>query len=106
MSRVTWTGSPGSKRPVGPPRENFGDLRDRQERIEELERARDGLLGSLEAMAPEALGCLDPEERRHFYGLLPLQVLVHPDGTPEVLLSAPAAGVEAGTKVCTGATLP
>jgi hypothetical protein len=48
---------------------------------------------------------LDPEERRNFYGLLPLQVLVHPDGTPEVLLSAPAAGGEADTKVRTGATL-
>jgi hypothetical protein len=84
----------------------LGALRERRERVEELERARDGLLDSLEAMAPEVLGCLNPEERRHFYGLLPLRVLVHPDGTPEVLLSAPAAGVEAGTNVCVGATLP
>ncbi len=68
--------------------------------MEELERARDGLLDSLEAMAPQVLGCLNPEERRHFYGLLPLRVLVHGDGTQEVLLSAP------GTNVCTSATLP
>lgn len=80
-------------------------LRERRERVEELERVRDDLLDSLEAMAPEVLRCLNPEERRHFYGLLPLRVLVHQDETPEVLLSAPAAGVGAGAEVCKTATV-
>ena len=53
-------------------------LRDRQERIERLERDKDELLNSYAKMAPKALEGLSPEERHRLYRLLRLKVVVNP----------------------------
>ena len=59
-------------------------LRDRQERIERLERDKDELLNSYAKMAPRALEGLSPEERHRLYRLLRLKVVVSPDRSLEV----------------------
>jgi hypothetical protein len=59
-------------------------LRTRRERIEELERDKEGLLESYAGMAPEALGSLLPEERHQVYKMLRLKVIAHVDHTLEV----------------------
>jgi hypothetical protein len=53
-------------------------------RIAELERDRDALLESYEALAFEELDDLTPEERHGFYRTLRAVVYVHPDGGIEV----------------------
>ena len=55
----------------------------RREEIEELERDRDTLLDSFEAVAPDVLDALAPEERHHVYRILQLKVMAYPDGTLE-----------------------
>ena len=55
----------------------------RQEEIEEIERDRDALLDSLEAVAPNRLEALAPEQRHHVYKMLRLKVVTYPDGTLE-----------------------
>ena len=55
----------------------------RRGEIEELERDRDTLLDSLEAVAPEVLDALAPEERHHVYRMLQLKVHQYRDGTLE-----------------------
>ena len=59
-------------------------LRNREERITELEADRDALLDSLAGTAPTALDSLAPEERHHVYKMLKLRVVAHPDESPEV----------------------
>jgi hypothetical protein len=54
-------------------------LRNREERIPELEADRDALLGSLAEIAPAALASLAPEERHHVYTMLKLRVIAHLD---------------------------
>jgi len=53
-------------------------------RIAELERDRDALLESYEALALEELDDLTPEERHGFYRTLRVVVYVYPDGGVEV----------------------
>jgi site-specific DNA recombinase len=60
------------------------DLRGRAGRIAELERDRDALLESYEALALEELDDLTPEERHGFYRTLRMVVYAHPDGGVEV----------------------
>jgi hypothetical protein len=60
------------------------DLRGRAGRITGLERDRDALLESYEALALEELDDLTPEERHGFYRTLRVVVYVHPDGGVEV----------------------
>jgi hypothetical protein len=57
-----------------------------KERVAELEADRDALLTSLMDIAPIALDSLTPEERRRFYKLLGLRVIVYPDRSLEVEL--------------------
>ena len=52
--------------------------------IEELERARDTLLESYEALALEELDDLTPEEHHGFYRTLRMIVYVHPEGNVEL----------------------
>jgi hypothetical protein len=59
-------------------------LRNRRERIQELERDRDALLEYYVGMAPEALGSLLPEERHQVYKMLRLKVAARMDGELEV----------------------
>ena len=60
------------------------DLRGHAGRIAELERDRDALLESYEALALEELDDLTPEERHGFYRTLRAVVYVHSDGGVEV----------------------
>jgi site-specific DNA recombinase len=53
-------------------------LRGRRERIEELERNKEAILEHYARIAPEALDSLIPEERHHLYGMLGLEVVIHP----------------------------
>jgi len=59
-------------------------LRNREERITELEANRDALLDSLAGIAPTALDSLAPEERHHMYKMLKVRVVAHPDEALEV----------------------
>jgi hypothetical protein len=59
-------------------------LRNREERITELEADRDALLDSLAGIAPTALDSLAPEERHHVYKMLKLRVVAHSDEALEV----------------------
>ena len=60
------------------------EVRGRAERIAELENDRDALLESYEALAPEELDDLTPEERHGFYRTLRVVVYVHPQGGVEI----------------------
>jgi uncharacterized protein involved in exopolysaccharide biosynthesis len=62
----------------------LGTLSERREKIEELERDRDGLLESYAGMVPEYLDALGPEERHQVYKMLRLRVAVGTDGSIEV----------------------
>jgi site-specific DNA recombinase len=59
-------------------------LRQRQERIELLERDKDALLSSYAKMAPEALNALSPEERHQLYKMLRLKIAANPDRSLEM----------------------
>jgi hypothetical protein len=59
-------------------------LRDRKERIKELERDRDALLGDYAGRTPEALEAFTAEERHRLYKMLRLSVAVYPDGSAEI----------------------
>jgi hypothetical protein len=59
-------------------------IRGRRREIEELERARDTLLESYEALALEELDDLTPEEHHGFYRTLRMIVYVHPEGDVEL----------------------
>lgn len=76
-------------------------LRDREERILQLERDRDTILDGMEATAPEKLHSLTPEQRHHWYKMLGLRVDVVKDGTLEISW----AGDPRGESVCKDATL-
>lgn len=64
-------------------RRELAALEGRRERIEQMERDRDALLEQYEAVAPDALDILGPEERQEFYKILKLRVTVGVDGTLE-----------------------
>jgi hypothetical protein len=55
-----------------------------KKRLEQLERDRDQLLGSLEDAAAEALDSLSPEDRQQLYKMLRLKVAAKQDGSMEV----------------------
>ena len=77
-------------------------VRGQEERVRDMERDRNALVDSLEAMAPEVLDLLTPEQRQQWYKLLRLQAAIRVDGTVEVSW----AGAPQGTAVCETATLP
>jgi site-specific DNA recombinase len=79
----------------------LASLRSHEEYVLGLERDRDALLDSLEAVAPERLDSLTPEQRHQFYKTLRLTVFVQPDG----LLEVSWAGDPEGTAICEIATL-
>ena len=79
----------------------LASLRSHEEYVLGLERDRDALLDSLEAVAPERLDSLTPEQRHGFYKTLRLTVSVQPDG----LLEVSWAGDPEGTAICEIATL-
>jgi hypothetical protein len=60
------------------------EVQGRAGRISELERDRDALLESFEALAPEELDDLTQEERHGFYRTLRVVVYVHREGGVEV----------------------
>jgi hypothetical protein len=64
--------------------ERLEAIRNRQERIEEMEKDRDALLESYDSLAPEALEELAPEERHQVYRMLRLRVGVRIGGALEV----------------------
>jgi site-specific DNA recombinase len=59
-------------------------LSERREKIEELERNRDGLLETYAGKVPEYLDALEPEERHQAYKMLRLKAAVGTDGGIEV----------------------
>jgi hypothetical protein len=65
-------------------RRELAALRDRKERIEELERDRDALLEDYAGRTPEALEALTSEERHQLYKMLRLSVAIRPDGGAEI----------------------
>src|SRR5215207_1222148 len=79
----------------------LASLRSHEEYMLGLERDRDALLDSLEAVAHERLDSLTPEQRHRFYKTLRLTVFVQPDG----LLEVSWAGDPEGTAICEMATL-
>jgi hypothetical protein len=76
-------------------------VRGQEERVRDMERDRDALVDSLEALAPEVLDSLTPEERHQWYKLLRLQAAIRADGSVEVSW----AGAPQGATVCETATL-
>jgi len=75
-------------------------LEGRMERVRSLEEDRDAVLAELEAMAPKALDCLDPEERHRFYKMLRLRVRIWPDRSLEITGAFPEQ-LMVGAEVCT-----
>jgi hypothetical protein len=61
-------------------RAGLRDLQRRAERVEELERDRDALLGSYAELVPSVLDELSGEERSRLYGMLRLEVAPAPGG--------------------------
>jgi site-specific DNA recombinase len=59
-------------------------VRNRQERVEQLERDKDALREDCFGIAPEALDSLTPEERHDFYKLVRLRVVIHPNCDLEI----------------------
>ncbi len=55
--------------------------------LEQLERDKDALLESYEAVSPERLDALTPEERNHLYGILRLRARLHADKSIDLELS-------------------
>jgi site-specific DNA recombinase len=58
-------------------------LRSRIERVEDLERNRDTLLGSYADLIPQKLQELGPEKRQQIYNMLRLKLTINPDGDME-----------------------
>jgi hypothetical protein len=75
-------------------------LRSHEEYVLSLERDRDAMLDSLEAVAPEVLDSLTPEQRHHWYKMLRTTAVVNADGTLEVSW----VGAPGGEVVCETAT--
>jgi hypothetical protein len=59
-------------------------LRNQEASIAELEADHDALLDYYEKLMPDALDSLTPEERRRFYAMLRLEVILSPDGSIEL----------------------
>jgi site-specific DNA recombinase len=76
-------------------------LRAHEDYVLSLERDRDAMLESLEAVAPEVLDSLTPEQRHHWYKMLKTTASVNADGTLEVSW----VGAPGGELVCETATL-
>lgn len=66
-----------ARRELAAARESAGEL-------ERLEREAEALLEHYEAVSPEALDSLAPEERHYVYRTLRLRVLLHPDKSAEL----------------------
>jgi site-specific DNA recombinase len=65
-------------------RRELAALKERWERIEDLERDADALLEHYASMVPEALDELTPEERHRVYKMLRLGVIMYADGLVEI----------------------
>jgi site-specific DNA recombinase len=61
-------------------------LRHYEEEIAHLERDKDAVLESYAGASVEALDSLTPEQRHNLYRSLRIEVLVHADGTTEIVL--------------------
>jgi DNA repair exonuclease SbcCD ATPase subunit len=59
-------------------------VRNRLERVEQLERDKDVLREDYFGIAPKALDSLTPEERHDFYKLVRLQVVIYPNCDLEI----------------------
>jgi hypothetical protein len=59
-------------------------LKERRERIEDLERDTETLLEHYARMVPEALDNLTPEERHRIYKMLRLNAIMYRDGLVEI----------------------
>jgi DNA repair exonuclease SbcCD ATPase subunit len=81
--------------------EELEALRNHAEHIAKLETDRDALLEYYENTVPEALDSLTPEERRRFYAILRLEVILSPDGSLELCGAAFPVG---STAVCEPST--
>ena len=59
-------------------------VRNRVERVEQLERDKDALHEHYLSIAPDALDSLNPEERHDFYKLVRLRAVIHPNCDLEI----------------------
>ena len=59
-------------------------VKERRERIEDLERDADALLEHYASMVPEALDNLTPEERHRVYKMMRINALMYADGLVEI----------------------
>jgi hypothetical protein len=79
----------------------LASLRNQEQYVLSLERDRDAMLDSLEAVAPEVLDSLTPEQRHQWYKMLRTTAAVNADGTLEVSW----VGAPDSELVCETATL-
>jgi len=66
--------------------------RNRAGELEQLERDKEELLEHYEAISPEALAALAPEQRHRFYGILRLKAWLNPDKSIDLELSGAPIG--------------
>ncbi len=59
-------------------------IKNRLERVEQLERDKDALHEYYFGIAPQALDSLTPEERHDFYKMVRLQVIIYPNCDLEI----------------------
>ena len=83
-------------------RRELDALKGRSERVAQLERDKEALLESYEAVTPEVLDALSPEDRNRFYRMLRLEVRAHPDRRIEVSQGALGVGFIGEEFSCAG----
>jgi hypothetical protein len=64
--------------------EELRALRRRTEHLAQLELDRDGLLETYAELVPEAIGDLEPDERRRAYRMIGLEARLGPDGSLDI----------------------
>jgi hypothetical protein len=79
------------------------DLRQRKERVEQMEQDRDAVLEHYASLAPEALDSLTSEERRHLYKMLRLKVWLYKSGDLEIeMAGVPVDGLAESSSITQG----
>jgi site-specific DNA recombinase len=79
------------------------DLRQRKERVEQMEQDRDAVLEHYASLAPEVLDSLTSEERHHLYEMLRLKVWLAKSGDLEIeMAGVPLDGLDGSSSITQG----